>query len=99
MILMYRNSEVNTNSSRINNKSEIKVYPNPSYGIFNVYLGDSFKGTNSITIIDSFGKCIFEQKNVKGQLIVIEISNMKHGIYYLTVHSDQKLKTLKLVLL
>jgi len=28
-----------------------------------------------------------------------EISNMKHGIYYLTVHSDQKLKTLKLVLL
>jgi|GEM_PF-6662334 len=35
----------------------------------------------------------------KGQLIVIEISNMKKGIYYLTVHSDQKLKTLKLVLL
>jgi len=88
-----------TNTSRINNKSEIKVYPNPSYGIFNVYLGNSFKGTNSITIIDSFGKCIFKQKNVKGQLIVIEISNMKKGIYYLTVHSDQKLKTLKLVLL
>ena len=88
-----------TNISRINNKSEIKVYPNPSYGIFNVYLGDSFKGTNSITIIDSFGKCIFEQKNNREQMITVNISNKEKGVFYLKVQSGTTAKTLKLVLL
>ncbi len=91
--------DLNNFQSGINNKSKIKVYPNPSYGIFNVYLGNSFKGTNSITIIDSFGKCIFEQKNNREQTITVNISNKEKGVFYLKVQSGTMAKTLKLVLL
>ena len=68
------------------------VYPNPAQGIINI------KGTvaANIVIIDMLGKTVMTAKFNEGETPV-DISSLKAGIYLITIVSEGKSATKKLV--
>lgn len=76
------------------NKNQIKVYPNPSKGIF--YFDSEMYEVNRWIVTDLSGKRIIskEQKERSG---VIDLGNFQSGIYLLQVITDDGVKTQKLI--
>lgn len=62
--------------------SSISIYPNPSSGFIHI---DTDVQINHIEIIDATGKLIRTDKSSP-----LDISNLKKGVYFLKIFSDQK---------
>jgi hypothetical protein len=77
---------VNTQDEILIDKNEIQLYPNPSRGTLKV----AFKSyiTGSIEITDILGR-IYEKYNFQNrQIIVLDISTLIHGVYFIkTINS------------
>lgn len=75
--------------------NDIRVYPNPSDGIFTV------KTTNIETydyeVIDITGKTILSQKDVISNYHQVDMSNFSNGIYFLKLQSGSQQTTFKLM--
>ncbi len=70
-----------------NGASGVKVYPNPSNGIFNV--SSNVNTMTEITIWNSLGEKVSAQQNTSGNFIV-DLSNQPAGIYFYQLQSDGK---------
>jgi hypothetical protein len=72
------------------NENNIKIYPNPSSGLFNLEILGSKNSTYQIKVFDVIGSIVYT-KNIKGIQEIkeqIDISNKAKGIYFLSVESD-----------
>lgn len=72
------------------NESDIKVYPNPSSGIFNLEIFNSKNNTYIVKIYDIIGSVVYS-KNIKSAYNILEqidITNKSKGIYLLSVESN-----------
>jgi choice-of-anchor B domain-containing protein len=77
---------------------DLKIYPNPSSAQLSIDLGKpSFSST--VTITDLKGKSVITQLIGEGSNIVtIDVNDLPHGMYYLTIVSDNSQITKKLVI-
>ena len=80
----------NASISPKNNATNIKIFPNPSSGNFNVMLND-FEGNNfDLNIYNVTGQLIYNQANLQPTIgYPISIGNNK-GIYFLEIKSENK---------
>ncbi len=67
-------------------KNKIYVYPNPSNGQLFINNPDAVNEYNVI-VSDTYGKIISDNKNGK----IIDISNMKNGMYFIKIYSENKI--------
>ncbi|WP_394760120.1 LamG-like jellyroll fold domain-containing protein [Flavobacterium sp.] len=70
----------------------VKIYPNPSTGIFNISINEDA----SVEVSDMLGKVIFSNK-VKAGNNTIDITNYQSGIYLLNVKTENGSVTKKLL--
>lgn len=63
---------------------KVKIYPNPSEGIFNVSLGVDIAGVVNVRIVDVLGKVVFIQ-NYNTSDFPVDISQVTKGIYYFSI--------------
>jgi len=84
------NETLNTNEFSITDN--IKVYPNPSTGIFNI----SIQEDASVEVHDMLGKVIYTNK-VKSGNSTIDISNYQSGMYLLQVETENGSVTKKII--
>jgi len=77
---------------------EAIVYPNPFYDYLNLYLGkDEVKNVN-VKIYSNSGQLIWsKQYKNKNELIGINTSGLKPGIYYLLLKSENYQSTFKII--
>ncbi|MBA2421829.1 MAG: T9SS type A sorting domain-containing protein [Chitinophagales bacterium] len=66
--------------------SEIKVFPNPSNGEFNLTLNDG--NTYNVLVKDAVGRILLSYSHVEGNLSFG--SDLDPGIYLLTVNLENK---------
>lgn len=72
----------------------VKVFPNPAEnGIFQLKIHPTHF-QYKMTVTDSFGKILIQNQTEEG---IIDLSSNAHGIYFLTLTSDKKIFTLKLI--
>lgn len=81
---------------------DIKLYPNPSKGNFNIKF-DNIKSRNlSLVITSADGKQVYERQlnNVKGANLNEQFSlgNLAKGVYYINITADEGTYTFKLLL-
>lgn len=80
------------------NKDMIKVYPNPSNGTFNVFIGN-YTGKVSLQVFDINGRNVYSQKvedfNVEK---TINLKGLQSGMYILKVEGDNLNHTQKVIL-
>ena len=69
----------------VNSINGIKVYPNPSTGLFQMDLPGL--GTAEIHVIDLYGKSVYEQMLLSGgvQNVTIDLSGKAKGTYLLSI--------------
>ncbi len=85
-----------TGIQTVNNTSSalVKVYPNPSNGIFMVELENTL--SKAISIIDFTGKVVM-QHSTNESSFNIDISQLANGIYHVKIVNDNAIHVLKLV--
>jgi PKD repeat protein len=77
------------------------VSPDPTTGIFNATLSTGKEDLVSLTLFDSFGSVVMEEKNlpVSGKLIrTYDLSGRPNGVYFLKINGQASSLTKKIVL-
>ncbi len=73
----------------IENLNEPVIYPNPSNGMFTVYLNDNKSG--KMNIVDLTGKSVYESNCTAGKnSIDLNALNLSKGVYLISVLDDTK---------
>ncbi len=88
-IQLQKSNSVNEN---IFNKSKLSIYPNPAKNQIDINLLNTSSGNFTIKIINSKGQIVLKYEIVKiaeNENIQIDITNIKAGLYYLTI-TDNK---------
>ena len=73
-----------------NDKEEINIYPNPFNDRTNVYFSDNEHLPFNIEMFDALGKIVREEKQITGNIFVIEKEQLKSGIYTLRIYNDKQ---------
>ncbi len=81
----------------IKQENNIRIYPNPSYGNFNVTFSNEFKNAN-ITVTDISGKIILKKAIQNKKYQNISISDASPGIYFISISYDNKHFISKLII-
>ena len=91
-------SAVGINDNDISNY--ISVYPNPSTGIVNVYVGASNLGNMNVSVTNVLGEVISETKgNSSSQnKFSLNLSDQTSGVYFVKVKTDNGSVTKKIIL-
>ncbi len=86
VILKYNSG---TGIDNINDNSNINIYPNPATNKFEVK-GLMFDGAYELRIFDVMGKEVLKT-NVIGEKSIIDVTNIKNGIYYVQISNSSSL--------
>jgi hypothetical protein len=93
---IHKMSYLDVSVKKIDNATDISIYPNPTNGIINIettFLDKNLK----IEVYNNLSELLFEQKSV-GKTNQINLSNLSNGIYFIKLISDEKvLKTQKII--
>jgi len=65
----------------------VKIYPNPTNGIFNIYLNNSTENTN-VAIYNVVGNKVVEYNNVTENNLKINIKDFSNGVYFIKINSN-----------
>ena len=76
----------------IQNRAGISVYPNPGRGVFTLELPTEAK----VTIVDLQGKIVFSQYLQEGKQ-VLDLNDIRQGLYIVRCESNGAFTTLRLV--
>ena len=74
----------------------IRIYPNPTSGIFTV--DSELKEFEALKIVDLSGRVVYEVSNLTESKIDLDISNESKGTYYLQISGDFGLLSKKIIL-
>ncbi len=74
----------------------IRVYPNPSNGLYNIRL-NAFAGTASITLTDINGRTVYNAKQQVDVETTIDVRHLQTGMYILKVAGENVNFTQKLI--
>ncbi|MBK7965433.1 MAG: T9SS type A sorting domain-containing protein [Bacteroidetes bacterium] len=93
-----------TNTQALNENTltdNVRFYPNPSNGLFNMSIAGDFRGDVLVSIADMSGR-IVEQRSLNkgnsGLIELIDLSALPKGVYTGTISTSDGLKTQKLVI-
>ena len=86
-----------TLSSIVGNKSDfsLKVYPNPSGGVYYIELKDDIVA--NINIFDALGNLVYQKTGFRNKDSPINISSSADGIYLLKISADISFYQIKLI--
>lgn len=73
----------------------IKVFPNPSNGIFNVSQTGAM-GYTSLRIVDLNGRVIVEERKISSSAFPLDISDKPSGVYFVELFAERKSKIVKI---
>lgn len=93
-----------TNTQSLNENTltdNVRFYPNPSNGLFNMSIAGDFRGEVLVSIADMSGR-IVEQRSLNksniGLVEVMDLSSLPKGVYTGTISTSEGSKTQKIVI-
>ena len=74
----------------------VVIFPNPTSGILKINCDFNF---NTISVVDIYGKIIFHKEMLVSENIIdVDLSNQKAGLYLINLYSGLYKKTVKVIL-
>jgi hypothetical protein len=93
-------NSVNTGIEELNIGDELRIYPNPSNGVFNLVLKNNFIQEGELTITDITGRVIYKDainENRKSNF-TIDLGKKTDAVYFLSLKSAKMVLNKKLLL-
>jgi hypothetical protein len=86
-------------STTVVSQGNYNIYPNPSSGILNIEMPQSFSNA-LITITDATGRTVYEQSinNNSSNLATLQIQHLQSGLYILSINTGASKVTSKLMI-
>lgn len=75
------------------------VFPNPSNQTCTIQIPDEISGAVDIHIFNDSGSTILSLKNVKEKLYSLDVSSLIGGMYYISINSENKILTDKIIVI
>lgn len=77
----------------------VKVFPNPSKGVFNVAFTPGSSGNANFKVFNTLGELVYDQTlhNVSAGELTIDLSDLKNGVYYLEFNTGATRKLVRLM--
>ncbi len=85
---------VESSVNNISKSSVVKVYPNPSHGVFYI---SNFAATNSSWTLTGLNGTVYRNSDLNLSSSIIDISDLANGIYLLNIRSASENETHKIV--
>ena len=73
------------------------VYPNPTNGVLNIELHESFHGNVAITVTDLLGR-IVRMGNTKDSKYSMELNDVESGVYLIKIENGEQVRSKRFVL-
>ncbi|MDP6908369.1 MAG: T9SS type A sorting domain-containing protein [Flavobacteriales bacterium] len=86
---------------KVEELSEINLYPNPNAGVFTLSLSSSNESTVDVSLLDELGRSVTESKIklvVGSNQLKFEFDDVSAGLYFFEVRSNQSTLTKRLVI-
>jgi subtilisin-like proprotein convertase family protein len=74
------------------------IYPNPTNGIFNLYIGSQVEEQFTYKVTNSLGQLIVSEKMDANKTKSIDLSGNSAGVYFVTIQGANGIKTEKIIL-
>lgn len=71
-------------------EQSFKVYPNPTSNFITIQLENGFFTDALITVTNTLGQLIFENKSNQTSEITIDLSSQSKGMYFLTIEEEEE---------
>jgi Secretion system C-terminal sorting domain/Carbohydrate esterase, sialic acid-specific acetylesterase/Fibronectin type III domain len=78
-------------------KSILKVYPNPAKNELNISFSEIFTG--EISLVDMLGRNYLEVKLLKQKSVLLDVSGFEKGVYFLRIKGDEEIYSRKILIL
>ena len=85
-------------TNKADKKNEITIYPNPASDTIMVSFSENSKKTFSVEITNCLGEMIFSKFYQTENTAMINVESLSKGIYFLTITSQEKRNTQKVVI-
>lgn len=72
-----------------------EIYPNPSYGTFNIKIKNATKNLVSIKLFNTLGQKIHEIKTISNDLLTLESHNLQSGVYVVSIYENENIVSSK----
>ena len=79
-------------------QSDIQIFPNPSSGNITITTSGNGNGINSVAIKDITGKLLQEASGSKQHRLELHLKDLPAGMYLITVSTDKKMLSRKLMI-
>ena len=80
-------------------KEEIRIFPNPNTGVFEIITGKVGMKEMEVTILDYLGKTIYLKKCSGSKRYSFDLSGAPKGCYFVKIRSDHDLMIVKLTII
>jgi len=85
------------NELNLNQNNSLNIYPSPATDNITITVSDNFSGISSIRIIDLLGKVVYFENKELGANTILNISELKPGIYFLTYQNEESTLSKKFI--
>jgi len=79
-------------------KHKVRVYPNPTSGVININLLPIKNKHPKVYIMDVLGKTVDVKENITTDILTIDASSYKKGIYFIKISTDNATVTKKVII-
>jgi len=86
-------------NNAVNNNLNIKIYPNPSDGIFNVITSITDSTQLNFTVSNYLGEPVSYSSSISNSLLVLNLTGNPKGVYLLKITYNNNINFFKLILL
>ena len=88
---------VTSNNNCINNtqntalKNDFRLAPNPAHDFCTLYFDKNNARNVNISVTNTFGRCVFLQKNVavRDEMLQIPVETWQNGIYFVKIENER----------
>ena len=90
-------SQVVLSISEFNALSDVKIFPNPTKGQFNISIGDNVSGSIEVQIVSITGRLV-QKVNIGNGVNNLDITGMSTGMYIINISTESGSASHKLIL-
>ena len=77
--------------------NNVKVFPNPSEGLYNVSLGSKISGVLNVKVVNALGNVVLSQIINNSSDFAVDISTLTNGIYFISISNKDEVIIKKVV--